>query len=156
LKPFTDKAFENRFESRPGHTLFLDFSEPALAAGFFVFENVLRSTSNFIAFITIVFGFESSPGYGAEHFSPKSKIFHFRGHNVMLDKTWRIYMKPKTKQLKRQVRRNIDRFPDDFMFELTQEEFENLRSQIGASRWGGYGMHRWHLPSKELRCYRAC
>ena len=42
-----------------------------------------------------------------------------------------------TKQLKRQVKRNIDRFPKDFMFELTSKEFENLRSQFGTSSWGG-------------------
>jgi len=42
-----------------------------------------------------------------------------------------------TKQLKRQVRRNMDRFPEDFMFEINKEEFENLRSQIGSSSWGG-------------------
>jgi hypothetical protein len=42
-----------------------------------------------------------------------------------------------TKQLKRQVRRNITRFPDDFMFELTNAEQENLRSQFGTSNWGG-------------------
>lgn len=42
-----------------------------------------------------------------------------------------------TSYLKRQVRRNIDRFPEDFMFELTNEEFENLRSQNGTSSWGG-------------------
>jgi len=42
-----------------------------------------------------------------------------------------------TKQLKRAVRRNILRFPEDFMFELTKEEFEHLRSQIGTSNWGG-------------------
>ena len=42
-----------------------------------------------------------------------------------------------TKVLKRNVRRNIDRFPDDFMFELTQEELRSLRSQIGTSSWGG-------------------
>jgi len=42
-----------------------------------------------------------------------------------------------TKQLKRQVRRNTERFPDDFMFLLTKTEFENLRSQIGTSTWGG-------------------
>ncbi|MEO9003752.1 MAG: ORF6N domain-containing protein [Ginsengibacter sp.] len=38
-----------------------------------------------------------------------------------------------TKELKRQVRRNMDRFPEDFMFELNKEEFENLRSQFGTS-----------------------
>ena len=42
-----------------------------------------------------------------------------------------------TKQLKRQVKRNIKRFPGDFMFLLTRKEFENLRSQIGTSSWGG-------------------
>jgi ORF6N domain len=42
-----------------------------------------------------------------------------------------------TKRLKEAVRRNINRFPDDFMFELTLKEFENLRSQIASSSWGG-------------------
>ena len=42
-----------------------------------------------------------------------------------------------TKQLKRQVKRNPECFPKDFMFELTKKEFENLRSQIGTSSWGG-------------------
>ena len=42
-----------------------------------------------------------------------------------------------TKVLKQQVKRNIDRFPDDFMFELNKDEFKNLRSQIVTSSWGG-------------------
>ena len=42
-----------------------------------------------------------------------------------------------TKRLKEQVRRNLDRFPDDFMFELSNEEFAYLRSQIATSSWGG-------------------
>ena len=42
-----------------------------------------------------------------------------------------------TKQLKRAVSRNIDRFPVDFMFKLSTAEFENLRCQIGTSSWGG-------------------
>jgi hypothetical protein len=42
-----------------------------------------------------------------------------------------------TKVLKQSVRRNIERFPDDFMFELTKKEFLILRSQIVTSRWGG-------------------
>ena len=41
------------------------------------------------------------------------------------------------KQLKRQVRRNMERFPEDFMFELTDVEYEILRSQFGTSSWGG-------------------
>ncbi len=44
-----------------------------------------------------------------------------------------------TKQLKRQVNRNLERFPDDFMFELTEKEFESLRCQIGTSKIGRGG-----------------
>lgn len=66
-----------------------------------------------------------------------SKIYYIRGHKVMLDEDLAGLYDVETKQLKRQVRRNIDRFPEDFMFELTGEEFEDLRSQIGTSSWGG-------------------
>src|ERR1700733_4790996 len=55
----------------------------------------------------------------------------------MIDRDLAELYDVETKQLKRQVRRNVDRFPEDFMFELTKEEFENLRSQIGTSSWGG-------------------
>ena len=55
----------------------------------------------------------------------------------MLDEDLAELYEVETKQLKRQVRRNASRFPSDFMFVLTKKEFENLRSQIGASRWGG-------------------
>ena len=55
----------------------------------------------------------------------------------MLDSSLSELYSVETKQLKRQVKRNIERFPPDFMFELTNEEFENLRCQIGTSSWGG-------------------
>lgn len=55
----------------------------------------------------------------------------------MLDKDLAELYKVETKHLKRQVKRNSDRFPDDFMFELTKEEYENLRRQFGTSSWGG-------------------
>ncbi len=42
-----------------------------------------------------------------------------------------------TKRLNEQVRRNIGRFPDDFMFQLTAEEYSNLKSQIATASWGG-------------------
>jgi hypothetical protein len=48
-----------------------------------------------------------------------------------------------TGRLNEQVKRNIDRFPADFMFQLTEEEFKNLKSQNATSRWGG----RRKLPS---------
>lgn len=51
----------------------------------------------------------------------------------MLDRDLAQLCRVETKQLKRAVRRNISRFPEDFMFELSKEELENLRCQIGAS-----------------------
>lgn len=55
----------------------------------------------------------------------------------MIDRDLAELYQVETKQLKRQVRRNIDRFPDDFIFEMNKEELKNLRSQIGTSSWGG-------------------
>ncbi len=66
-----------------------------------------------------------------------NKICKIRGFNVMLDRDLADLYGVETKYLKRQVRRNIERFPKDFMFEITKEEFEILRSQIDTSSWGG-------------------
>ncbi len=66
-----------------------------------------------------------------------NKIYLIRGQKVMLDKDLAEMYGVETKQLKRQVRRNAERFPEDFMFELTAGELENLRSQIDTSSWGG-------------------
>lgn len=65
------------------------------------------------------------------------KIYLLRGQKVMLDKDLAELYNVDTKQLKRAVRRNITRFPEDFMFELDNKEFNNLRSQFGTSSWGG-------------------
>ncbi len=66
-----------------------------------------------------------------------NKIYVVRGEKIMLDSDLAEIYGVETKQLKRQVKRNSDRFPKDFMFELTKKEIENLRSQIGTSSWGG-------------------
>ena len=66
-----------------------------------------------------------------------NRIYVIRGEKVMLDRDLSEMYGVETKQLKRQVKRNIERFPKDFMFELTKKEFENLRSQISTSSWGG-------------------
>ena len=55
----------------------------------------------------------------------------------MLDKDLAELYGVETKQLKRQTKRNIERFPEDFMFGLSKEEFSNLRCQIDTSSWGG-------------------
>ncbi|MCX6601621.1 MAG: ORF6N domain-containing protein [bacterium] len=67
----------------------------------------------------------------------ESKILVIRDQKVMLDRDLAELYGIETKQLKRQVSRNLDRFPVDFMFVLTAEEFENLRCQFGTSSWGG-------------------
>lgn len=66
-----------------------------------------------------------------------NKIYFIRNQKVMLDIDLAELYGIENKQLKRQVRRNKERFPDDFMFELSKEEFNNLRSQIDTSSWGG-------------------
>jgi len=62
-----------------------------------------------------------------------SKIYLIRGIKVMLDRDLAELYDVETKILKRAVRRNIDRFPNDFMFELSKNEMENWRRQIGTS-----------------------
>ena len=61
------------------------------------------------------------------------KIYLIRGLRVMLDRDLAELYGVETKRLKEQVRRNIERFPEDFMFELTQEELKNWRSQFATS-----------------------
>jgi len=63
----------------------------------------------------------------------ENKIVLVRGKKVMLDRDLATLYKVETGQLKRAVRRNIDRFPEDFMFELTKKEFKNWRCQFGTS-----------------------
>jgi integrase len=67
----------------------------------------------------------------------KRSILEIRGKKVILDFELAKMYQTETKRLKESVRRNIRRFPSDFMFELTPEEWENLRSQIATSSWGG-------------------
>jgi phage regulator Rha-like protein len=66
-----------------------------------------------------------------------NKIYLIRGHKVMLDKDLAEMYGVETKRLKEAVKRNAERFPKDFMFALTQKEFQYLRSQIATSSWGG-------------------
>ncbi len=69
--------------------------------------------------------------------SIQQQIFLIRGHKVMLSThlVGLYVVEPRT--LIQAVKRNIDRFPEDFMFQLTREEFENLKSQFVTSSWGG-------------------
>ncbi len=78
---------------------------------------------------------------------PSERVTHtilfIRGQKVILDRDLAELYGVETKTLVRSLKRNVSRFPKDFMFQLTKKEFENLRYQIGTSRlWGG----RRHNP----------
>ena len=73
------------------------------------------------------------------------KILFFRGLKVMLDAGLAELYGVSTKRLNEQVRRNLKRFPADFMFRLTPEEGESLRSQFATLK-PGRGKHRKYLP----------
>jgi hypothetical protein len=67
----------------------------------------------------------------------ESRIYLIRGEKVLLDEDLAELYEVETKVLVQAVKRNLERFPEDFMFQLSPEEFENLRSQIVTSSWGG-------------------
>ncbi|HBL16864.1 MAG TPA: DNA-binding protein [Elusimicrobia bacterium] len=69
--------------------------------------------------------------------SIETRILTIRGQKVMLDADLAELYGVETRRLNEQVRRNSERFPEDFMFQLTGEEFANLKSQFATSSWGG-------------------
>lgn len=75
----------------------------------------------------------------------QSKIYEVRGVKVMLDRDLAELYEVETKALNRAVKRNIKRFPSDFMFQLTSEEWESLRYQFGTLKTGR-GEHTKYLP----------
>jgi len=72
------------------------------------------------------------------------KIYHIRGQKVMLDRDLAELYGVETKRLKEAVRRNSERFPEDFMFELNEEEFEVWRTQFASSKSDRQGLR--HAP----------
>ena len=81
----------------------------------------------------------------AELESIKTRIYDIRGLKVMLDSDLADLYEVEVKYLKRQVNRNVERFPKDFMFELTHEEYDSLRCQNGTLK-SGRGQHTKYLP----------
>jgi len=66
-----------------------------------------------------------------------NKIYFIRGHKVMIDHNLAELYDVETRMLNQAVNRNEDRFPTDFMFQLNEKEWENLKPQIVMSSWGG-------------------
>lgn len=73
----------------------------------------------------------------------EKKILLVRGEKVMLDSDLAELYGVEVKHLKRQVRRNFDRFPEDFMIQLSREEYDSIRSHLGALKRGA---HSKYLP----------
>ncbi len=89
-------------------------------------------------------------------------ILHIRGHKVMLDSDLASLYGVPTKRLNEQVNRNLERFPDDFAFQLTIDEFKALKSHFATSSWGGrrklpwvFTEHGILMLSSVLRSQRA-
>jgi len=66
-----------------------------------------------------------------------SQIFYIRGKKVMIDVHLALLYQVETRVLNQAVQRNISRFPDDFMFRLSEAEYDILKSQFVTSSWGG-------------------
>ena len=85
----------------------------------------------------------------------EKRIFVVRGRQVMLDEDLADLYGVETKRLIQQVKRNLKRFPEDFMFQLDQAEVEALRSQIATSNDGRGGRRsglRRASPGREFLC----
>ncbi|MDO9183495.1 MAG: ORF6N domain-containing protein [Bacteriovorax sp.] len=80
----------------------------------------------------------------------ESMIYVIREHKVMLDSDLAELYGVETKALKRAVKRNINRFPDDFMFEMNKEELENWRCQFGTSNKEKMGLRILPFAFTEL------
>jgi hypothetical protein len=88
----------------------------------------------------------------------EKRIYLIRGHKVMIDEDLADFSGVETKIFNRSVKRNNDRFPEDFMFQLTKEETESLRFQIGTQKSRGVVVvviFLMYLLSKELLCSRV-
>jgi len=74
------------------------------------------------------------------------KIYTLRGKQIMLDEDLAALYQVETKVFNQAVKRNIERFPDDFRFQLTEDEYDSLRSQFVTLEKTGRGKHRKYLP----------
>jgi len=82
-----------------------------------------------------------------------SKILTLRGRQVMLDRNLAKLYKVETRRLNEQVKRNLDRFPDDFMFQMTENELEDWKSQFATSNKEIMGMRKMPYAFTEEGIY---
>jgi len=79
-----------------------------------------------------------------------NKIYQIRGQKVMLDRDLADLYQVTTSNLNKAVQRNLKRFPEDFMFQLNKEEFQNLIFQNGTSSWGGTRKHPYAFTEQGV------
>ena len=82
-----------------------------------------------------------------------AKILTLRGQQVMLDRDLAELYQVETRVLNQAVKRNLDRFPDDFMFQITKDEFENWKSQIVTSNSDVMGLRKMPYAFTEEGIY---
>ena len=104
------------------------------------FEKVVANCDRFEELITNCDDFENSGQLLSVH-DIENLIVTIRGRQVIIDRDLAFLYHVEVKQMNRQVKRNIERFPEDFMFQLTKEEYESLKCHFGASNTRG-GDHR--------------
>lgn len=83
------------------------------------------------------------------------KIYLIRSKKVIFDKDIAALYDVETRDLNKAVRRNIERFPADFRFQLTKNEFENLMFQSGTSSWGGNRKLPYVFTEQASQCSQA-
>lgn len=81
-----------------------------------------------------------------------NRVYTIRGQQVMLDYDLAEIYGYEVKRLNEQVKRNINRFPNDFMFQLEEAEFDILKSQFATSSWGAKESFLMLLQNKEYIC----
>ena len=86
----------------------------------------------------------------------KNKIYTIRGIQVMLDFDLARIYGYSTKRFNEQVQRNIDKFDEDFRFQLTEAEFSILRSQIATSSWGGSRYLPYAFSEQNVDMLNSC
>ena len=104
------------------------------------FEKVVANCDRFEEHITNCDNFENSEQLLNMH-DIENLIVTIRGKQVIIDRNLAFLYHVEVKQMNRQVKRNIERFPEDFMFQLTKEEYDSLKCHFGASNTRG-GDHR--------------
>ena len=107
-------------------------------------QEPVANCDQFEELITKCDNFENSEQLLSVH-DIENLIVTIRGKQVIIDRDLAFLYHVEVKQMNRQVKRNIECFPEDFMFQLTKEEYESLKCHFGASNTRG-GDHRANIP----------